>query len=196
MTDDLPQLVAPIGIIAIAKAWKRWSLEPGFPFKPNHCVNGTRVVTLALERLGVPAEPVSVRFTIFNSLAWRLYRKGVDVAHWPPDAWSVGVGPGTKGPNPDGWDGHLMAEGEAWTLDISARQFNRPGLIHVPGPNILPRLPDDHLVEMSDNAGQVMVVGRWPENNGWRHAPGWKRLHAAEVEELLRRTQRFLAERN
>jgi len=172
---------------ALARAWGRWQREDDFPFSPDHCINGTRVVVRALEKLGVTARPVSVHLLLFNRFAWDLFREGVGVEDWPDQAWSLGVGPDiAKGGGR--WNGHLMAEGRGWTLDISAGQFNRPGRIICPGPRVLPVLPQVGDLFLDDKHGQRLIVGRWASNNGWRSAAGWLRLHGTEVREIVERT--------
>lgn len=189
-------------VLAMAGAWSAWQDEPGFPFNKDHCVNGTRVATRALPRLGVRARPVSVEFLLFNRFAWDLWHAGVGVDDWPAHAWSLGVG--SSGPvssdpkGEDRWDGHLICEGAGWTLDISARQFNRPGRIVVPEPLVIPdNLPRKGHAIYTDEHGQRLFIGRWPANNAWREARGWLRLHQAEVNEIVSRTLRLIEhERN
>jgi hypothetical protein len=172
---------------ALAEAWGAWQRDDGFPFSDDHCINGSRVTISALARLGVYARPLSVSFILFN-------------AHVPPDVWqppahSLGVGPGAvKGA--DGWDGHLVVEGEGWTLDVSARQFHRPGRLISDGPWLCDEnLPAEGPLLRVDEHNQVLYIARWPENNGWRTAGGWKRPHGAEVREIVARTTQVLADR-
>ena len=173
----------------LSEVWGEWQREPRFPFRKDHCVNGTRVAIEVLHRFGVEARPLSVAFILFNRFAWELYNEGVPADEWPEHAWSLGVGPegmtvSIDDQGEDRWNGHLVAEGDNWTLDISAGQFDRPGRIVCRGPRVMPALPAKGWVEMIDNFGQILAIRRWPENNAWRHAPGWKRLHAAETAEL------------
>lgn len=179
---------------AMARAWGQWQVEPSFPFDDSHCINGARVVTRALEKLGIPSRAVSVQFLLFNRPAWMLFNQDVPLSEWPDEAWSLGIGPnvtaavrGTK------WDGHVVVEGEGWVLDISAMQFNRPGRIVIDGPRLLPPLPTNgKFLELHDERGQVLLIKPWPENNGWRSAGGWMRLHGTEVKEIVRRTLRLM----
>ena len=178
---------------AMAEAWRRWQSEPSFPFAPDHCINGTRVAVDALRVLGVYAKPVSVQFILFNAKAYALWEQGIPYTEWPPDAWSLGVGPGAVGTG-GGWDGHLCAEGDGFTLDLSAAQFNRPGLIICDEPLLMPELPPEGMIHTRDEHGQTVLIGRWPENNYWRRASGWKRLQPAEVREIVARTVRVIGE--
>jgi len=184
-------------VFNVAVAWDEWSHDPMFPFEPGCCLNGSRVVMEVLRDLGVRAKPVSVQFVLFNAFGWSAYEAGVPVAEWPHAAWSVGVGPNMEPPsNPDRWRGHLMLEGSDWLLDISARQFHRPGRINVETPLILPTtLPPDGWSISHGSNGNVLMIARFPANNLWREAAGWKRPHVAERTELTRRVQRVL-ERN
>lgn len=183
----------------LADQWHLWSQEDDFPFSPDHCVNGTRVATLTLARFDVAARPVSVQFVLFNSFAKELYDQGHAWHEWPPHAWSVGVGPpGDSLHEGDRWNGHLVCEGVGWTLDVSAMQFNRPGLIVVDGPFLLPANlpPTPEWDTYVDSHRQHLAIARWPENNAWRQASGWKRLHAAECTELARRVLRAIEKGN
>lgn len=178
---------------AVAQAWQEWQAEEDFPFTPDCCINGTRVAIRALAKLGVRASPVSVRFMMCNRFAWNLLQQKVPVSEWPHHAWSLGVGPDqVSGRNR--WNGHLCAEGEGWTLDISAGQFERPGRIICRGPRVMPRHlpPAGERVVFEDGHGQRLIIERWPENNGWRTARGWLRLQEAEADELVRRTSLVL----
>jgi len=183
---------APPEVVALAQAWEQWSSEPSFPFRPDHCVNGTRVATRVLARFGVRARPVSVTVGVYNDFAWQLAQAGVAVEDWPEHAWAVGVDDGPA--KPGRFAGHLVAEGKGWTLDISAGQFHRPGLIDSPGPILLPvELPPhgERLVAMRPRG--VLVIGR-AASDAWRSAPGWLRLHPGEVAEALDRTRAILAQ--
>lgn len=185
-------------VAAVAQAWHEWSDDPGFPFTPSCCVNGSRVARDVLAHFGVPSKPVSVQFVLFNKRGWECYEAGMNVWQWPEGAWSVGVGPEREGLGPDRWNGHLVLEGGGWTLDISARQFHRPGLIPIDNPLVMPvNLPPDERWLTSHGAhGLVLMIARFPANNAWRQASGWKRPHVAERYELTRRVQRVLEQRN
>jgi hypothetical protein len=178
----------------VADSWRAWQDEPGFPFTPDHCINGARVAMRTLHTFGVKAKPMSVRFTLFNRFAKDLFDAGFGPDEWPDHAWSLGVGPDAQKGDGGGWDGHLMLEGDGWTLDVSARQFHRPGLIRVERPLLLwENLPGwPRLINFTDEHSQWWTLGRWPSNNGWRNAPGWFRLHEAEMAELTDRMKRRL----
>jgi hypothetical protein len=185
---------APIEVVALGAAWDDWSRTSSFPFSPDHCVNGTRVAIRVLERLGIAAKPMSVSIGLFNRPGWDLSEAGVPPEEWPAHAHSVGVTPGAIGPRTDRFDGHLVAEGEDWVLDVSARQFHRPGRIEHDAPLLLADtvLPSSGWL-IVDCPGIVVVIGRTPWNNAWREASGWKREQVAEIEECLRRTNLVLA---
>lgn len=172
---------------AMADAWGKWEREGTLPFTSDCCINGTKVVTHALRRFGVDAHPVSVRFVLFNRFAWDLFRNGVAVDEWPEHAHSIGVAPGAD-TLPGRWNGHLVAEGNGWALDISASQFARPGRIIVDGPRVMPELPAKDVLLTTDEHNQVLWMTRWPDNVGWKQAAGWRRIQDTEVEELVRRT--------
>jgi hypothetical protein len=179
---------------ALAGAWKKWQTEAGFPFGPKHCINGARVSVEALRVLGVAARPVSVQVLLFNAAGWQLWSAGEPASTWPAHAHSIGVVDGSVSDSPD-WSGHLMVEGEDWTLDVSFGQFARPGKIVVDGPLVQPvRVPDDRWATFADEHGQYLCLARWPANNRWRQASGWKRPQPAEVAELVARTRDLLVE--
>lgn len=180
---------------AMARAWGQWQDSPEFPFSDDHCINGSRVVIRALDKFGIKAKPLSVQFMLFNKHAWALYLDGVPVAEWPDYAWSLGCGPGASRGVGGKWDGHLCVEGEGFTLDISARQFTRPGKIVIDSPRIMPPLPKNEWSHMDDELGQVLLIRPWPENNHWRNTGGWKRLHGTEVREIVTRTKRVIGEK-
>jgi hypothetical protein len=188
--------VTDIDVVAsLAVAWREWERTASFPFRPDCCINGTRVVTKALAELDVSSRPVSVEFTLFNQAGYQLWRQGVEIAEWPAHAWSLGVNRHVVRPVKHGqWNGHLMAEGDGWTLDISAGQFDRSPRIVIDGPQVFHgELPWDGTVTwLSDPRQQVWAISRTGDAS-WRTASGWHRMHDAEVREIVRRTQRRLS---
>jgi hypothetical protein len=181
---------------ALARAWMDWQKEDSFPFDDTHCINGARVAVRALEQLGVKAKPVSVRLMFANAAARALIEAEVPVEEWPTEAWSVGVAPGATAPPRAGrWGGHLMVEGDGWTLDVSFDQMARPGRLVTEGPLVAAlNLPDEGWVVFDDVLGQRLLLATWRANNGWRDASGWKNLHPTEVAILVARTRALLEE--
>jgi hypothetical protein len=183
---------------AMASAWGEWHNSRDFPFVPDsgYCINGTRTVIGALRALGVAARPVSVEMLLCNEMAWGLIADKVPNEEWPEAAHSIGIGMGVDELREGRWDGHLITEGDGWTMDVSAQTSRRPGRIEIEGPFVFPRnLPDEGTAAFRSPRGVMIVARRTPQNNGWRQAPGWKRLHAAEQEELVRRTRRWIGRR-
>jgi hypothetical protein len=171
-------LTTPETVIALATSWSQLSHEPGWPLIPSHCINGTRIGIEALRHFGVEAEPLSVRFAVFNRKGWSAAQIGMPFEEWPQDAWSVGINEGsvTAGEN---WAGHLVIHVPEWcVVDLSAEQFARPAReLFIDGPLILPGPPPDPGVEafhQMDN-GVIVHMNRWPDNTGWESAPGWQR---------------------
>jgi hypothetical protein len=158
---------------ALVAVWQSFSKQPDFPFTADHCINGTRVAVDVLRNFGVRAKPASVTVVVFNGFAWQLYTAGVPPIEWPPHAWSVGVDPNRSESRPGQWDGHLVAVGDDFTLDISAGQFYRPGKIALDGPLLIDgALADDTLMAMG-KGGLRVVYRRSPQANEWRTASGW-----------------------
>ena len=177
---------------AMAEAWHQWDKEGTLPFTPDCCINGTKVAIEALGQFGIDSLATSVRFAFFNRFAWDLFQRGIPVPEWPDHAHSLGVGP-KQDTAPNKWNGHLIAEGDGWALDISAGQFARPGRLIVEGPRVLPELPTNEPLLATDRHGQVLWMDRWPENVAWKTASGWRRSHTAEVNELVARIQRAMS---
>ena len=170
----MAEAVIPDPVRALAKVWRDYTYEPDFPLLPDHCVNGTRIATAVLEHFDVAAEPVSCRWIIFNRRGFSAFQIGMPLSAWPPDAWSVGVADGHTAALGK-WNGHLVTEGDDWTLDLSARQFHRDNLIDIDRPSMIPgRLPREEWQEFVNPDGTVIVGQRWPENTGWVNAPGWQ----------------------
>ncbi len=185
MTDDHPDVrLARL----VLDAWFDWQTEPAFPFDRSHCINGARCAISVLGKLGVKARPVSVGLAFFNRFAWDLFSAGIPVPEWPKHAWSIGINSNDDDAN-GRWGGHLMVEGDGFTIDVSCRQFDRPGLLVVDEGWLFPPIPPiPQVAELTDELGQRLMVWRTPENSGWRHATGWKRLHTEQVTELHDRT--------
>lgn len=167
---------------ALVSVWREFSHADDFPFSPDHCINGTRVAVEVLRRFGVTAQPMSVRMVVFNSFAWDLFTHGVPISEWPAHAWSVGVGPGMD-TQPGRWNGHLVAVGEDFMLDMSAGQFHRPGKIDMPGPLLIDGAlaPDDQSLMVTGPKGLKVLYAPWPEANEWRTASGWRLERNAAV---------------
>jgi hypothetical protein len=155
-------------------AWLEWSRRPDFPLAPDHCINGTRIAVDVLTELGVRCRPVSVDVRVYNRFAVELYTAGVPIRQWPVHAHSIGTDLDNE--RSGQWGGHLIVEGDGWLLDVSARQFHRPGLVEVDRPLMIEgMLPRRGNAVFTDCHGQAWVIRRTPTNDGWRRAPGWRR---------------------
>lgn len=180
--------------------WSRMTEERDFPLRPDHCINGSRVGVDVLRHFGVRARPVSVGLALFNRQAWELYINGYEPAQWPEHAWSIGIAPGVPVPgSEDGWPGHLVVEGDGWTMDLSAQQFARPGRIDMP--NALwfnQRIKDDGDSIFIDSRQQVLSLWRAPSNAGWKQARGWlhTEINRALIDECITRMHRDEEEGN
>lgn len=182
----------PPAVSALADAWAAWEREASFPYDEDCCINATRVATRVLDSVGVRARPLSVWVLLLNQFALELAEADVAVSDWPNHAWSVGVQPGLAPPGQ--WNGHLIAEGDGWALDLSARQFHRPGKLIVDKPWVLPAIPTEGRGMFRDPHAQTLYVVRNPANNRWRTAPGWRSPNTEAFRRLLADVRRALPE--
>jgi hypothetical protein len=144
--------------------------------RTGYCINGSRIAISVLTRLGITARPVSVTLAVFNQQAADLWLNDVPMDEWPAHAHSIGVG-FPDDPAPGGWKGHLVVEGDDWTMDVSAEVLDRPGLIISKGAVVFPgKLDYEEGVPTAwhDQHHQLWVFQRTPANNTWRNARGWK----------------------
>jgi hypothetical protein len=102
-------------------------------FRPDCCLNATRVVLLTMETFGVKAVPLSVRALAMNArYVERIREHGAFpdrqmLDRWVEEdgAWAVGID--TDSATEEGkWNGHLVAIAQGWMIDAAAGQFARP----------------------------------------------------------------------
>lgn len=105
------------------------------------CVETTRLLLLILDKLGVErVRPQAVHVRVFNVDAYVAMSQDLPMEQWPDGAHALGTDapPEVREALPDGWAGHLVIivrdEKGRRLIDASADQFNRPGLLNVPGP--------------------------------------------------------------
>lgn len=113
----------------MVETWDRlWETALRREVGASCCILATRIAIEALAAAGVKAWAVPTEVVVFNRAGLDMLDARIPVEEWPRHAWSIGVGrfsPGT------GWPGHLWAGTDEWMIDLSARQFHRPGLIRV-----------------------------------------------------------------
>lgn len=171
---------------AVAKAWDAWwDEELHAKVDVSCCVLATRCCVKVLQALGVKAWPFPTQTGVFNAAAHELADAGIPVEVWPAHAHSVGT---AYVPLSRGFPGHLWAMTERYLLDLSARQFHRPGLITVTSSYVAPNDPDDRgRFTFRDPLGQWITVVP-TGNRSFVHGPDWVRNWRDLVPELLDRT--------
>ena len=159
----------------LAGAWDaEWDDRLHREVHPSCCILAARTGIEVLRTLGVKAWPVATEVTVFNRPAAELFAAGNrDVANWPPFAWSIHVGRHSPG---NGYPGHLWLATEQFLVDLSARQFHRPGLLRFDKSIILPNeLPN---VFTQDDGTMMMVQPSrdrtYRRANDWLH--NWREL--------------------
>lgn len=161
------------------------------------CINGTRVVLEVARRLGVGgAYPLSVSALATN--AAHLACATEAGKPWPEtieeaEAWkargshSLIVGVGKARPDPEMWDGHLVAIVRGVLVDSSARQMHRPASnIFVPDRVIFGEVSNGFLRgdlegELALAEGGTLIYRAKPYDRTFETAPGF-RLHNGNLE--------------
>jgi hypothetical protein len=177
---------------ALAGAWADMLDAGTADVIPGHCVLGTRLAVRVLDAFDVEARPFPSDTFVYNAEGWRLSLAGVPVDQWPAGAHSIGAcqqSPGT------GYAGHLWARTADHLVDLSARQFDRPGRLHFPQPLIVPLVEGqgrDGGLYLTDERGQVVLVyaGR---DRSYRNAGEWREHWRRFAPELYDRTAARLA---
>jgi hypothetical protein len=176
-------------------------------FRPDCCLNATRVGLECMTALRLNAEPLSVRCTAANRGYLEVVKKLGRLPELPEElgarAWCVAVddrgdsvqftGSAAEAGADTGWPGHLvMIVQRRWLVDGSTRQMRRPQrglevpdvLVAEVGDKFL-RKKKPRFVRLSDAA--VLYVPR--DDRSFEHMPGFQRsehnLEAAR--EILRR---------
>jgi hypothetical protein len=180
-------------------------------FRPDSCVESTRLVVEFLRSHGVRVSPLRVQVGVFNdAIVKRLEvtpNPGPgELARWErlDGSWSVGIGATSDAmarakaadaslvvSASGGWSGHLVAliEGRI-VVDLSLDQLNRPlhGInLHpvtfdVPDPRWL----DGHIPLHLELDGCIVNYWAMPEDKSFLHLPAWRdvRLIAPELKTL------------
>lgn len=184
----------PVGSRSWLHAWA-WESRAGLlraGIRPDSCILSTRVGIAVLDRFDLPARPQAVFVLAQNKAAFLLAERGVPVADWPDDAWSVGVDATQFRPenlSPGRWPGHLVVivrqPGEPRLLvDLSADQFDRPERrLVIGGPVFMdidgPWTPHDPLAAPAGTESEPALIayrpmppGR-PESGQWKSSSDW-----------------------
>lgn len=140
------------------------------------CVMAARIGSEALGYFGIGCRVVPVEMMVFNDLAAEAIVGRLPFSEWPEDAWSIGVTRDTPGP---GYAGHLLIETEEGRiLDLSARQFDRPGRMDVRGPRVWTSAD----LRTTIHPGELMahepgLTWLWTPfvDASYRRAPDWRR---------------------
>lgn len=102
-------------------------------FRPDSCLNSTRVFIEVMKAFGVTARPLSVTAMALNRVFVELAgRRGSlpsekECQEWVKlGGWALGIDTVGNRAQGIGWPGHLVAIVEDRLVDSSARQFSRP----------------------------------------------------------------------
>lgn len=169
MTDRPPLIV--YAACAVDQAVEEWNSE-GIN---RACILGTRALIETLAYFGIRAKPVSVDLLAANASAIAAIEAGIPQSEWPDDWWTVGVDGTTQGPDPGGYNGHLVAIAEGkYLVDPTARQFDRPDKgIYIPAPLVGPFHPNQRSVAYEADEGSALVY-RPHGRKDWHRAPAWR----------------------
>lgn len=163
----------------------------------DSCIASTRVLMTVLDYFGYPSEPMPVRLAVFTRQGWDMAERGVPVAEWPNEAWSVGIN-GSGATNGKRWDGHLVVslvvDDNRFMLDPSIDQVSRPqrGIILTPSIFGIEEWPAGTPLRFErPSDGLVIMYDRLVDAGSWRRSPDWserawlvRRVAGAAIREL------------
>lgn len=154
-------------VVDVAARWDDlWERELRHTHAVNCCVLATRVAIIALGERGVTAWPIPTITTWVNAPARACIEAKVPKEQWPEFAWSIQAGP-VRGAV--GYPGHLWAGTSTWMVDLSARQFHRPGKIDSTRALVVPR---GYGVLDLPGGGALVVVEH--NDHTYRRANDWR----------------------
>lgn len=177
---------------ALARAYAT-DVEPRF-VHTRLCVLAARIGAGVLDYFGVGNRVVPVEMMVFNDAAAEELKADRPIEEWPPEAWSIGITRDAPGP---GYAGHLLIETEEGRLvDLSARQFDRRGLLDIDGPRVW---ESDEVVLTGLRPGERIahepnVTWLWTpfSDASYRRAPDW-RSGAEDAGRIIRSLRPALA---
>lgn len=170
-------------------------------FKPNCCLNGTRVFLEVMRSFGKKASALSVDCVVANRVMLALLDEhNGEIPEGQGQAWrdkgAHYIQIDTEETHGGGFAGHVIAECDGWLVDSSAKQFHRP-LKSIFMPSVLAARKQPEFVE--DRGAQSVltedgaVVQYWLRSNDERHlsVPGFQRSRnnlrvAGIIERLMR----------
>src|SRR5262245_6272683 len=175
---------------AMADAFDEWwHDELSGLLRVDCCILCARLSILTLKGFGVKAHPIATEVIITNPQSRELIEVGTPLDAWPDWAWSIGVGSYSSG---SGWPGHLYAATDELLIDLSARQFDRPGRLHFPRSLVIDRARLRTMVDgcwlFVDERKQALMITTTTDRR-YRNTPDWTVNPRPLVAELTRRTR-------
>lgn len=164
-------------------------------FRPNCCVNGTRIAIEVLARFNISAKPMATRTATFNAPAWvhtLNQLRGTSEPIPEGDAYMGDAGSGdATGP---GWDGHLVCVAGDYLIDAAMGQFHRPERgICIPSQSMAHKQPRERLAGFLAGSETIIVEERQHgaavvyephlDDDGFRAFSGWM-LHEGNREAI------------
>ncbi|OHD23816.1 MAG: hypothetical protein A2Y38_17150 [Spirochaetes bacterium GWB1_59_5] len=159
-------------------------------FRPDSCLNATRVIIGVLDYFGVACREMSVLALVFNEVWWkRMEEKNAfpesaeESDTWVADGgWSLYCGPDNEETS-TGWPGHLVVLAAGHLIDPFARQFCRndhkilaPDILVVPvSRDFATGAKHVHFKPPEAPAGfnSVIAYRALPHDKRYEEMPGW-----------------------
>lgn len=145
------------------------------------CILATRIGVRALEIVGVPARPLTVRVIVYNGPLFKRMQAGMvpadtaELVRWGDEDGSYSLGLGF-GENDSKWAGHLVIVSGDRMLDPTIPQANRPhwGIRVEP---LVAEAPASFLegrqrLVLTTN-GVVLKYQAWPDDESYKFYPDW-----------------------
>jgi hypothetical protein len=181
----------------------------------NSCIETTRLLIGILAELGITrVRPQAVNVRVLNRMAFDCIQQGIPFEHWPKAAHTIGTDAPEEieAEHSTGWFGHLVAimrgeEGGRHLIDASADQFDRPGILNVPGPVgvVLGDLwtPMDPQYRVLQDEFTIIeyrpLIGprgtMWKTFPAWQKDPEWFAEMAKTIAQEIRDGWQFVSER-
>lgn len=126
-TPTAPNMKIPANYIAVLRLYEA-AASHVLPqhFKPDCCVNATRVAMAVLKTMGIELIPTPVDVIVTNRIYDELVCDGEEPAADWVERGAYAVGINTETHVEGGWAGHLVGIYEEVILDSATGQFRRP----------------------------------------------------------------------